>query len=62
MADPKIKKIQIDTTSYDIEDATAVKEINGYAKSAIEGKTVTFANTPIPDAEIDAALGISSGN
>lgn len=60
MPDPKIKKIQIDSTSYDIEDATAVKEINGYAKSAIEGQTVTFANTPIPESDINSALGISN--
>jgi hypothetical protein len=62
MADPKIKKIQIDTTSYDIEDAAAVKEINGYAKADVEGQTVTFANTPISETEINSALGISSGN
>lgn len=60
MPDPKIKKIQIDSSSYDIEDATAVKEINGYAKSAVDGQTVTFANQAITEAEINTALGISN--
>lgn len=68
----KIKKIQINGTSYDIcdpvaEDAAAsaqtratqnVNTINGYSYSQINGDSaaVTFANTAITDAEIESAV------
>ena len=61
MADnKKIEKIEISSEVYDLTDATAIKSINGYAKSAVEGQTVTFATTPISEAEINTALGISN--
>ena len=70
MANKKIKKINLGGTEYDICDAAAtdaaanaqttadskVATINGYAKSAIEAQTVTFANTALTQTEIENAV------
>lgn len=61
-----IKKINmpVSGTAEDlyVKDEEAVSTINGKSNTNINNGTVTFADTAITEDEIDAALGISSGN
>lgn len=61
MANKKIKKIKIDSAdAYDIEDAEAIKSINGYTKADVDAQQVTFANEPITESEITGVLNGSN--
>ena len=51
-----IKQIKLGSDSLNIKDTEAVSSINGYANSSINDGSVTFANTPIPEADIDDIL------
>ena len=53
----KIKKIKLgNDEAREVYDVDSTHTINGYSNAVIENQTVTFANKPITDADIDSVL------
>ena len=51
----KIKKIKLGTEEpREVYDVEAAHSINGYTNAQVEAQSITFANVPISEAEIDA--------